>query len=102
MLVPKANRANMLANILTSHVGSNVGQHVGTGCQSLRTLEFNYILPSYHCSLSYIIGQKQSPEPVTLFKKETMEQVFSCKFCEISENASSDKTPPLATSERVV
>ena len=102
MLVPKANRANMLANILTSHVGSNVGQHVGTCCQGLRTLEFNYILPSYHCSLSYIIGQKQSPEPVTLFKKETMEQVFSCKFCEISANASSYKTPPLAASERVV
>ena len=38
MLVLTANRANMLANILTNNVGSNVRQHVATVCESLKTL----------------------------------------------------------------
>ena len=36
MLVPIANRNNMLANILTNNVGSNVGQHVGTVWEGLK------------------------------------------------------------------
>ena len=31
-------------------------------------------------------------------KKETLAQVFSCKFCEISKNTFSNRTPPVATS----
>ena len=33
---------------------------------SLRILEFNYISQSNHCSLSYIMAQKQSPGGVLL------------------------------------
>ena len=29
-------------------------------------------------------------------KKETLAQVFSCEFCEISENSFSYRTPPMA------
>ena len=35
-------------------------------------------------------------------KKETLVQVFSCEFCEISENVFSYRTPPLATSKRAI
>ena len=31
-------------------------------------------------------------------KKETLAQVFSCKFCEISKNTFSHRTPPVAAS----
>ena len=31
-------------------------------------------------------------------KKETLEQVFSCEFCEISKNTFSYRTPPAAVS----
>ena len=31
-------------------------------------------------------------------KKETLAQVFSCKFCEISKNTFSYRTPPVAAS----
>ena len=44
--------------------------------------------------------QKQSPQPATLLKKETLPQVFSCEFCEISKNAVSKRTPPVAATER--
>ena len=33
-----------------------------------------------------------------LIKKETMAQVFSCEFCEISKNTLSYRTPPVAAS----
>ena len=32
------------------------------------------------------------------FKKETLTQVFSCEFCEISKNTFSHRTPPVAAS----
>ena len=32
-------------------------------------------------------------------KKETLAQVFSCEFCEISKNTFSYRTPPVAASE---
>ena len=32
-------------------------------------------------------------------KKETLAQVFSCEFCEISKNTFSHRTPPVAASE---
>ena len=34
------------------------------------------------------------PQTCNFIKKETLEQVFSCKFCEISKNTFSYKTPP--------
>ena len=33
-----------------------------------------------------------------LMKKETLAQVFSCEFCEISKNTFSYRTPPVAAS----
>ena len=38
----------------------------------------------------------------TLFKKETMAQVFSCEFCEISKNTFSYRTPLVAASEPLI
>ena len=35
-------------------------------------------------------------------KKETLAQVFSCEFCEISKNTFSYRTPPVAASVRRV
>ena len=40
------------------------------------------------------------PQPATLLKKETVAQVFSCEFCEISENTFSYRATPVATSGR--
>ena len=34
-------------------------------------------------------------------KKETLEQLFSCEFCEISKNAFFYRTPPVAASEAI-
>ena len=36
-----------------------------------------------------------------LIKKETLAQVFSCEFCEISKNAFLHRTPLVAASERI-
>ena len=35
-------------------------------------------------------------------KRETLAQVFSCEFCEISKNTYSYRTPPVATSEKLL
>ena len=39
------------------------------------------------------------PEPCNFVKKETLAQVFSCEFCEISRNTFSYRTLPVAASE---
>ena len=40
------------------------------------------------------------PEPLfnKVVKKETLTQVFSCEFCDISKNTPSYRTPPVAAS----
>ena len=38
--------------------------------------------------------------PECLFKKETLVQMISCKFCEISKNSFIYKTPPVVAFER--
>ena len=38
----------------------------------------------------------------TLFKKETLAQMFSCEFCEISKSTFSYRTPPVAASEFMI
>ena len=38
----------------------------------------------------------------TLLKKETLAQVFSCEFCEISKSTFSYRTPPVAASEELI
>ena len=36
---------------------------------------------------------------LNFIKKETLAQVFSCEFCEISKNTFSHRTPPVAASD---
>ena len=38
---------------------------------------------------------------LNFIKKETLAQVFSCEFCEISKNAFSYRTPPVAASKNI-
>ena len=40
--------------------------------------------------------KKVEPAAYNFIKKETLAQVFSCEFCEISKNTLSYKTPPVA------
>ena len=40
------------------------------------------------------------PGPFILLKKETLAQVFSCEFCEISKNTFYYRTPLMAGSVR--
>ena len=40
-------------------------------------------------------------KPATLFKKESLPQVFSCEFCEIFRNIFSYRTLPVAASRRI-
>ena len=42
--------------------------------------------------------QSLSFNKVAFIKKETLAQVFSCEFCEISKNTVSYRTPPVAAS----
>ena len=37
-----------------------------------------------------------------LIKNESLAQVFSCEFCEISKNTYSYRTPPVAASENLL
>ena len=39
------------------------------------------------------------PEDPDFIKRETLAQVFSCEFFEISKNTFSYRTPPVATSD---
>ena len=41
----------------------------------------------------------KSRQACNFIKKETLEQVFSCEFCEISKNTFSYRTPLVAASE---
>ena len=38
------------------------------------------------------------PEASNFIKKETLAQIFSCEFCEISKNTFFYRTPPVAAS----
>ena len=40
--------------------------------------------------------------PATLLKKESLAQMFSCKFCEISKNTFFHRTPLVAVSVRLL
>ena len=41
----------------------------------------------------------QSPDAYNFIKRETLAQVLSCEFCEISKDTFSCRTPPVAASE---
>ena len=49
-------------------------------------------------SLKVITAEVVALRPETLLKKETLAQVFSCKFCKIFKNTFFYRTPPMATS----
>ena len=47
---------------------------------------------------SFFLNKVAGLRPATLLKKETLAQVFSCTFCEISKNTFFYRTPPVAAS----
>ena len=51
-----------------------------------------------HLCKSLFFNKVAGRRPATLLKKETLTQVFSCEFCEISKNIFSYKTPLVAAS----
>ena len=51
------------------------------------------------CARVFFFDKVASLRPATLLKKETLAQVFSCEFCQISKNTFSYRTPPMAASE---
>ena len=44
-------------------------------------------------------SRPKSPEACNFIKKETLAQVFSCEFFEISKNTFFYRTPPVSTSD---
>ena len=50
------------------------------------------------CASLFLI-KLQAMGPATLLKKETLAQVFSCEFCEISKNTFSYRTHLVAASD---
>ena len=50
------------------------------------------------CSWVSFLIKLQGLRPATLLKKETLAQLFSCEFCEISNNTFSYRTPPVGAS----
>ena len=51
------------------------------------------------CSAKNVFCKKR-PQACNFIKKETLAQVFSCEFCEISKNTFLQKTPLVAASGR--
>ena len=48
---------------------------------------------------SFFLQKSPFPQACDFIKTEALAQVFSCEFCEISKNALSYRTPPVAASE---
>ena len=51
-----------------------------------------------HLFQSLFFNKLAGLRPETFFKKESLAQVFSCEFCEISKNTFFYRIPPVATS----
>ena len=51
-----------------------------------------------HLSQGLLFDKSTGLRPETLLTKETLAQVFSCKFCEISKDIFSYRTPSVAAS----
>ena len=51
-----------------------------------------------HLCQSLFFNKVVGLRPDTLLKKETLAQVFSCEFCEISKNTFFYRTPPVDAS----
>ena len=50
------------------------------------------------CARVFFFDKVASLRPVTLLKKETLAQVFSCEFIKIFKNTFFNRTPPMAVS----
>ena len=55
-------------------------------------------LTGKHLCQSLFFNKVAGLRPATLLKKETLAQVFSCEFCEISKNTFFQRTPLVAAS----
>ena len=57
----------------------------------------------YECDIAEAVAQmcsvKKAPQACNFIKKETLAQVFSCEFCEISKNTFFYRTPLVAASD---
>ena len=51
-----------------------------------------------YCKKQCLIEWKKWPEACNFIKKETLVQLFSCEFCEISKNTFYHRTPLVAAS----
>ena len=47
------------------------------------------------------ISQNSHENTCAFIKKETLAQVFSCEFCQISKNTYLHRTPPVADSDHI-
>ena len=50
---------------------------------------------------SFLIKLQAEAEACNFIKKEALEQVFSCEFCEISKNTFFDRTPLVVASNSI-
>ena len=55
-----------------------------------------------HLCQSLFFNKVAGLRPAFLFKKETLEQVFSCQFCEISKNTFFIEHPSTTASEYII
>ena len=56
--------------------------------------------PEEFCKIHRKTSVSESLFNKVFIKKETLAQVLSCEFCEISKNTFSCRIPPVAASER--
>ena len=54
--------------------------------------------PEVFCEKGVLKNFVEDLNPATLLKKESLAQVFSCEFCEISKNTFFNRTAPVAAS----
>ena len=55
-----------------------------------------------HLYQSLFFNYVESLKDCSFIKKETLVEVLSCEFCDISKNIFSYKTPPVAASEHLL
>ena len=69
----------------------------------IRSKDFNSIFSVRNSDQRCSVGKgvlSCRPGACNFIKKGTLAQMFSCKFCEISKNTFSYRTPPIAASEK--
>ena len=68
------------------------GEFLGLYLKSLKTL---FIKSLYRSSLPEVFCKKKVASACNFIKKESLTQVFSYEFCEISKNTFFYRTPPV-------